>query len=51
MEKKTLQIQAIGLSLYEPLPGTTAEQLGNEVIRTQWLYVDLFCHHEIIKPF
>ncbi|RDB20894.1 Xanthine phosphoribosyltransferase 1 [Hypsizygus marmoreus] len=34
---KSLQIQAIGLSLYEPLPGTTAEQLGNEVVRTQWL--------------
>ncbi|KAF9556661.1 PRTase-like protein [Agrocybe pediades] len=34
---KTLQIQAIGLSLYEPVEGSTAEQLGNEVIRTQWL--------------
>ncbi|PPQ88713.1 hypothetical protein CVT25_009477 [Psilocybe cyanescens] len=34
---KTLQIQAIGLSLYEPVEGATAEQLGNEVIRTQWL--------------
>ncbi|TFK71612.1 PRTase-like protein [Pluteus cervinus] len=38
--KKTLQIQAIGLSLYEPLLGTTAEQIGNEVIRTQWLGPD-----------
>jgi hypothetical protein len=37
---KTLQIQAIGLSLYEPLEGVTAEQLGIEVIRTQWLYVE-----------
>ncbi|KAF8159715.1 hypothetical protein B0H34DRAFT_796932 [Crassisporium funariophilum] len=37
---KTLQIQAIGLSLYEPLDGTTAEQIGNEVIRTQWLGPD-----------
>ena len=36
---KTLQIQAIGLSLYEPLEGTKAEQIGQEVIRTQWLYV------------
>ncbi|EDR14107.1 uncharacterized protein LACBIDRAFT_244339 [Laccaria bicolor S238N-H82] len=36
---KTLQIQAIGLSLYEPLEGTKAEQLGQEVIRTQWLYL------------
>ncbi|PPQ65497.1 hypothetical protein CVT26_000137 [Gymnopilus dilepis] len=34
---KTLQIQAIGLSLYEPVDGATAEQIGNEVIRTQWL--------------
>ncbi|KAF8325933.1 hypothetical protein F5887DRAFT_1016504, partial [Amanita rubescens] len=37
---KTLQIQAIGLSLYEPVPGTTVEQLGQEVIRTQWLGSD-----------
>ncbi|KAF8957446.1 hypothetical protein BDZ97DRAFT_1924598 [Flammula alnicola] len=37
---KTLQIQAIGLSLYEPVEGTTAEQLGNEVVRTQWLGPD-----------
>ncbi|TFY56031.1 hypothetical protein EVG20_g9093 [Dentipellis fragilis] len=35
--KKNIPIYAIGLSLYEVLPGTTAEQLGNEVIRTQWL--------------
>jgi hypothetical protein len=34
---KTLQIQAIGLSLYEPIQGTTAEQIGKEVVRTQWL--------------
>nr|AFU72284.1 hypoxanthine-xanthine-guanine phospho-ribosyltransferase [Amanita strobiliformis] len=34
---KTLQIQAIGLSLYEPILGTTTEQMGQEVIRTQWL--------------
>ncbi|KIM39979.1 hypothetical protein M413DRAFT_446880 [Hebeloma cylindrosporum] len=34
---KSLQIQAIGLSLYEPVEGMTAEQLGNVVIRTQWL--------------
>ncbi|KAJ3563794.1 hypothetical protein NP233_g8712 [Leucocoprinus birnbaumii] len=34
---KTLQIQAIGLSLYEPVQGTTAEQIGKEVVRTQWL--------------
>ncbi|KAF5383836.1 hypothetical protein D9615_003677 [Tricholomella constricta] len=36
-ENKSLQIQAIGLSLYEPLPGTTQEQIGREVVRTQWL--------------
>lgn len=34
-----IPIQAIGLSLYESLPTTTAEQIGNQVIRTQWLYV------------
>ena len=36
---KTLQIQAIGLSLYEPVDGLTVEQIGDKVIRTQWLYV------------
>ncbi|KAH6916231.1 hypothetical protein BKA70DRAFT_1255083 [Coprinopsis sp. MPI-PUGE-AT-0042] len=35
--KKALQIQAIGLSLYEPVEGTSVEALGHEVIRTQWL--------------
>jgi len=35
--KKNISIQAIGLSLYESLPSTTSEQLGNEIIRTQWL--------------
>ncbi|KAI5889648.1 PRTase-like protein [Schizophyllum commune H4-8] len=34
---KAIQIQAIGLSLYEPVEGTTAQQIGTEVIRTQWL--------------
>jgi len=37
---KNIPIHAIGLSLYESLPGTTAEQLGNEVVRTQWLGAD-----------
>ncbi|KAG6889962.1 hypothetical protein C0992_003442 [Termitomyces sp. T32_za158] len=36
-ENKALQIQAIGLSLYEPLPGTSQEQIGKEVVRTQWI--------------
>ncbi|CCM02438.1 uncharacterized protein FIBRA_04537 [Fibroporia radiculosa] len=35
--KRNIPIHAIGLSLYESLPGTTAEQIGNEVVRTQWL--------------
>ncbi|THH33371.1 hypothetical protein EUX98_g836 [Antrodiella citrinella] len=35
--KRNIPIYAIGLSLYEELPGTTAEQVGNQVIRTQWL--------------
>ncbi|TIB72569.1 hypothetical protein E3Q23_03348 [Wallemia mellicola] len=34
---KNIPIQAIGLSLYEELPDTTVEQVGTEVIRTQWL--------------
>ncbi|CAK5267601.1 unnamed protein product [Mycena citricolor] len=55
-EHKALQIQAIGLSLYEPIeglsflqlhelltsasPGTSVNQIGHEVIRTQWLGAD-----------
>ncbi|KLO11607.1 PRTase-like protein [Schizopora paradoxa] len=35
--KKNIPIYAIGLSLYESLPDTTAEQIGTEVVRTQWL--------------
>ena len=35
--KGNIPIHAIGLSLYESLPGMTAEQIGAEVIRTQWL--------------
>lgn len=35
---RNIPIQAIGLSLYEALPGTTEETaIGKEVIRTQWL--------------
>ncbi|KAJ7224428.1 hypothetical protein GGX14DRAFT_650289 [Mycena pura] len=46
-EHKALQIQAIGLSLYEPVEGTTVNTIGQEVIRTQWLAKDLDCglHH------
>lgn len=36
--KTNIPIQAIGLSLYESLPSTTAEQLGTQVVRTQWLW-------------
>ncbi|KAJ8461969.1 hypothetical protein ONZ51_g11199 [Trametes cubensis] len=35
--KGNIPIHVIGLSLYESLPGMTAEQIGAEVIRTQWL--------------
>ncbi|KAK7686405.1 hypothetical protein QCA50_010629 [Cerrena zonata] len=35
--KRNIPIHAIGLSLYETLPGTTAEQIGSQVVRTQWL--------------
>jgi len=34
---KNIPIQAIGLSLYEELGGATEEQIGKEVVRTQWL--------------
>jgi hypothetical protein len=37
--QRNIPIHAIGLSLYEALPGTSAEQIGQEVIRTQWLCV------------
>ncbi|KAJ3923050.1 hypothetical protein F5877DRAFT_87747 [Lentinula edodes] len=37
---KTLQIQAIGLSLYEPVDGVTEDKIGEQVIRTQWLGAD-----------
>ncbi|KAH9995574.1 PRTase-like protein [Russula vinacea] len=33
----SVPIFAIGLSLYESIPGATAEQIGSHVIRTQWL--------------
>ncbi|WFD29142.1 hypothetical protein MSPP1_000147 [Malassezia sp. CBS 17886] len=36
-KRRNVPIQAIGLSLYEEVAGTTAEQIGMEVIRTQWL--------------
>ncbi|KAJ7432647.1 hypothetical protein B0H11DRAFT_2124648 [Mycena galericulata] len=39
-EHKALQIQAIGLSLYEPVEGTSVNLIGQEVIRTQWLGPD-----------
>ncbi|KAH9967270.1 PRTase-like protein [Russula dissimulans] len=34
----SVPIFAIGLSLYESVAGIEAEQIGNQVIRTQWLY-------------
>lgn len=40
LTKKNIPIRAIGLSLYEPLAETSAEQIGKEVIRTQWLTAD-----------
>lgn len=46
---KNIPIQAIGLSLYEALPGTTAEQIGTEVIRTQWLSVFSLLDHEVSR--
>ena len=34
---RNVPIQAIGLSLYEEVEGESAEKIGTEVIRTQWL--------------
>ncbi|CCU98399.1 unnamed protein product [Malassezia sympodialis ATCC 42132] len=34
---RNVPIQAIGLSLYEEVDGVSEEQIGTEVIRTQWL--------------
>ncbi|KAF5388733.1 hypothetical protein D9757_004854 [Collybiopsis confluens] len=34
-ENKTLGIQAIGLSLYEPVEGISEDKIGEQVIRTQ----------------
>ena len=42
--KRNISIHAIGLSLYESLPGTTEEQVGSEVIRTQWMCVINFIY-------
>ncbi|KAI0272484.1 PRTase-like protein [Gloeopeniophorella convolvens] len=39
--QRNIPIYAIGLSLYEELPGTTAEQIGSRVVRTQWLGPEL----------
>ena len=36
-KRRNLPIQAIGLSLYEEMPGVTQEQIGTQVVRTQWL--------------
>lgn len=41
-DNKALQIQAIGLSLYEPVEGIAEEKIGEQVIRTQWLYEHRF---------
>lgn len=32
-----MPIQAIGLALYEEVAGSSAENMGREVVRTQWL--------------
>lgn len=35
--KKNIPIQAIGLSLYEQMTDSAEDQIGKEVIRTQWI--------------
>jgi len=37
---KNVPIYAIGLNLYESIPGSTSEKIGSEVTRTQWLGPD-----------
>lgn len=37
LKQRNLPYQAIGLSLYEELAGTSVEAIGKEVVRTQWL--------------
>ncbi|PWN27878.1 PRTase-like protein [Jaminaea rosea] len=46
-KKRNIPIQAIGLALYEEVAGTSAESMGREVIRTQWLDEGTFkrSHH------
>ncbi|CAO1624894.1 unnamed protein product [Sympodiomycopsis kandeliae] len=39
---RSVPIQAIGLALYEEVAGTTAQTMGREVIRTQWLDEKMF---------
>ena len=34
---RNIPTQAIGLSLYEEVAGSLEEQIGREVVRTQWL--------------
>lgn len=36
-KKRNVPIQAIGLALYEEVAGSSAENMGREVVRTQWL--------------
>ncbi|CAO1633099.1 unnamed protein product [Parajaminaea phylloscopi] len=36
-KKRNIPIQAIGLALYEEVSGSSAETMGREVVRTQWL--------------
>lgn len=48
--RSSVPIFAIGLSLYESVPGLTSEQIGSQVVRTQWLYVVLSATHNAPEP-
>lgn len=50
--RRNIPIQAIGLALYEEVAGTSAESMGREVIRTQWLDEGTFkrSHHHAKQP-
>ncbi|ODQ83014.1 hypothetical protein BABINDRAFT_30529 [Babjeviella inositovora NRRL Y-12698] len=43
--EKNIPIQAIGLSLYESYGDDDVEQIGKEVIRTQWLDMGALAEH------
>jgi len=49
LNKRDIPIQAVSLTLYESIPGTTVERRGDEIIRNQWLYdVIKYCIEDLV---